>query len=91
MFLPLKDDNPLNRIGFQFVTVALVAACTVVWIVQAVGSERFDAELIFRLGMIPVTVLGDMSREPDMMTVTPWLTVVTSMFLHRASGTSSAT
>ncbi len=82
MFLPLKDDNPLNRIGFQFVTVALIAACTVVWIVQMVGGERFDAELIFRLGMIPVTVLGELRREPDMVTVTPWLTVFTSMFLH---------
>ena len=82
MFLPLKDENPLNRIGFQFVTVALIAACTVVWIVQAVGGDRFDAELIFRLGLIPVTVLGELSREPDMVMVTPWLTIVTSMFLH---------
>ncbi len=82
MFLPLKDDNPLNRIGFQFVTVGLIAACTVVWIVQMAGGERFDAELIFRLGMIPVTILGELTREPDMVTVTPWLTVFTSMFLH---------
>ena len=82
MFLPLRDDNPLHRIGFQFVTVALIAACTIVWIVQAIGGDQFDAELIFRLGMIPVTVLGELRREPDMVTVTPWLTIVTSMFLH---------
>ena len=82
MFLPLRDDNPLHRIGFQFVTVALIAACTIVWIVQAIGGDQFDSELIFRLGMIPVTVLGELRREPDMVTVTPWLTIVTSMFLH---------
>ena len=82
MFLPLKDDNPLNRIGFQFVTVGLLGACILVWIVQAVGGDHFDAELIFRLGMIPVTILGELRREPDMVTVTPWLTIATSMFLH---------
>ncbi len=82
MFLPLKDDNPLHRIGFQVVTVALLAACILVWLVQVVGGDDFDAELVFRLGMIPVTVLGDMQREPDMVTVPPWLTVFTSMFLH---------
>ena len=82
MFLPLRDDNPLHRIGFQFVTVALIAACTIVWIVQAIGGDQFDSELIFRLGMIPVTVLGELRREPDMVIVTPWLTIVTSMFLH---------
>ena len=82
MFLPLRDDNPLHRIGFQFVTLALIAACTVVWAVQAIGGDQFDAELVFRLGMIPVTVLGELRREPDMVAVTPWLTIVTSMFLH---------
>ena len=82
MFLPLRDDNPLHRIGFQFVTVALILACTVVWLVQWLGGDQFDAELVFRLGMIPVTVLGELRREPDMVTVTPWLTIVTSMFLH---------
>ena len=82
MFLPLRDDNPVNRIGFQFVTVGLIAACTVVWVVQWLGGDQFDAELVFRLGMIPVTVLGELRREPDMVTITPWLTIVTSMFLH---------
>ena len=82
MFLPLRDDNPLHRIGFQFVTVALILACTIVWVVQWLGGDQFDAELVFRLGMIPVTVLGELRREPDMVTVTPWLTIVTSMFLH---------
>ena len=82
MFLPLRDDNPLHRIGFQFVTLALIAACTIVWAVQAIGGDQFDAELVFRLGMIPVTVLGELRREPDMVAVTPWLTIVTSMFLH---------
>ena len=82
MFLPLRDDNPLHRIGFQFVTVAMIAACAVVWAVQAIGGDQFDAELVFRLGMIPVTVLGELRREPDMVAVTPWLTIVTSMFLH---------
>ena len=77
MFLPLRDDNPLHRIGFQFVTLALIAACTIVWAVQAIGGDQFDAELVFRLGMIPVTVLGELRREPDMVAVTPWLTIVT--------------
>ena len=38
MFLPLRDDNPVNRIGFQFVTVGLIAACTIIWVVQWLGG-----------------------------------------------------
>ncbi len=82
MFIPIRDDNPLRRILFHYVTTGLVAACVLVWIVQAIGGESFDAELIFRLGLIPVTVLGDLQREPAMVTVPPWLTIFTSMFLH---------
>ena len=82
MFFPLKDDNPTHRIGFQYVTVAVLAACVLVWLIQLLGGNEFDNELMFRLGMIPVTILGEMHREPDLITVPPWLTLFTSMFLH---------
>ena len=82
MFLPLKDENPLHRIGFQFVTVSLIAACTLVWLIQAQGGEAFDSRLVFRFGLIPETILGDLRRDPEMALATPWLTVFTSMFLH---------
>ena len=82
MFLPLKDENPLHRIGFQYVTVFLIAACILVWLVQAEGGAAFDSRLVFRLGLIPETILGDRRRDPEMALVTPWLTVFTSMFLH---------
>ena len=82
MFLPLKDENPLHRIGFQFVTVSLIAACVLVWLVQAQGGEAFDARLVFRFGLIPETILGDRRRDPEMALATPWLTLFTSMFLH---------
>ncbi len=82
MIIPLKDDNPLHRIPFQYVTVALIAACIIVWLVQWLGGDAFDAEIVFRLGMIPATVIGEAQRVPEFATIPPWSTLITSMFLH---------
>lgn len=30
--LPIKDDNPLSQIQFQYVTVALIAANTAIYL-----------------------------------------------------------
>jgi len=82
MLFPLKDDNPLHRIPFQYVTVALMAACVLVYLVQFLGGPQTDGEMVLGLGMIPATLFGEAELASKLYLVPPWLTLITSMFLH---------
>ncbi len=78
--IPLHDDNP-TRIT-PFVTIALIAACGVVFLVQFSAPPRAAAEMIYTYGIIPAVLLGP-TELPEAMAVLPaWATVLTSMFLH---------
>ena len=55
--LPLKDDNDLKRISFQYVTVGLIAACVAVFLWQlSLGEAQGRAALQF--GAIPSVLFG---------------------------------
>ena len=79
--LPLKDDNPLTRIPFQYVTLVLIGACVAVFLWQvslAAGGEA----AVLGLGAIPAVVFGSRELVPGLVLVPATLTLVTSMFLH---------
>ena len=79
--LPIKDDNPLNRIQFQYVTVALIAVCIAVFLWEvSLGDQRGRA--IFGFGHIPAVLFGTRTLPPELEQIPAWLTLVTSMFLH---------
>jgi membrane associated rhomboid family serine protease len=82
MLFPLKDENPLHRIPFQYVTVVVMAACVLVYLVQYLGGHQTNGEMIYGLGMIPVTLFGAGQLPPELYIVPPWLTLITSTFLH---------
>ena len=77
-FLPLKDYNPLQRIRFQTVTVALIGGCIAVYIWQVTLPSPDYA--IFTAGLIPAAAAGYLEGVDFMLP--PSLTVLTSMFLH---------
>ncbi len=78
MFLPLRDDNPTSR--FPFVTVALIAANTVVFLVQAAAPHGL-ALAALRFGAVPYEITHFRTlAEPAAFP--PLLTLLTSMFLH---------
>jgi len=76
-FLPLYDDNPISRT--PYVTYALIAACTLVFLWQ-LGQD--DDAVTATYGMIPAVVFGSARLAPDLAAIPPWMTIFTSMFLH---------
>ncbi len=79
--LPLKDDNPLTSIHFQYVTVAIIVACTGVFLWEvSLGADRDLA--IIGFGHIPSVLWGFRELPPELEQVPALFTLVTSMFLH---------
>ena len=79
--LPLKDDNVLKRISFQYVTVGLIVACAGVFLWQlSLGENQGRAALQF--GAIPSVLFGARNLAPDLCVIPSYLTLFTSVFLH---------
>ncbi|MEL7230650.1 MAG: rhomboid family intramembrane serine protease [Pseudomonadota bacterium] len=85
MFLPLSDGNPVRHVRLQFVTLALIGANIVVYLLVNVAglvSPQF-ASLAF--GHVPA-VANDLRTLPVQFRVVPddlyVLTAITSTFLH---------
>ena len=77
--IPLHDDNPTTI--KPYVTVALIASCTVVFLWQlslGAGGQR----AIYGLGVIPAVLLDNKILQPSLVMVPAAMTVITSMFLH---------
>ena len=76
MLLPLKDDNPLEIIPFQYVTVGIIVACVVVFLLQ-LGS---DGAITAGFGMVPAALLG--AEGAPGAPLPSALSLITSIFLH---------
>ncbi len=82
MLLPLHDDNPLRHIRFGYWTVGLILACVVVFGYQAMMPEREGMRFVYAYGAIPSVVFGRDALPPEIARLSPYLTLVSSMFLH---------
>jgi membrane associated rhomboid family serine protease len=82
VFLPLADHNRLRTIRFQYATVALIAACTLVFLWQESLTEDGAVRAIYAFGMIPSVLFGQDQLPPAVAVVPAPATLVTSMFLH---------
>lgn len=78
--IPLHDDNP-TRI-FPYVTVCVIAACTLVFLWQASLGEQAGQAVAYRLGLVPAVLTHHLQLPAELTPVAPLLTIVTSMFLH---------
>ena len=76
MILPLHDDNPTAT--RPYVTVGIMIACTLVYVLTLVGAQRAS----YLLGVVPAVLTGHLSFEPGMLHLPPYATVFTSMFMH---------
>jgi membrane associated rhomboid family serine protease len=84
MFVPLKDDNPLKLIRFQYVSLALIAVNVLVFLLT--GSLRGEEALMATaagLGVIPSELFGTAQvTDADIDILNEPATLFTYMFLH---------
>jgi membrane associated rhomboid family serine protease len=78
--IPLRDDNPSEL--RPVVTIALIAACTLVFLWQLAHGGRGAQAVIYSLGLIPSVLFGINQLPEELASVPPTLTIFTSMFLH---------
>ncbi len=83
MLIPIKDDNPLVSVRFQFVTVSIIALNIFVFLfVQgAVLGEISNAQAL-GLGYVPAVFFDHAELAPDLYILPSGATLVSYMFLH---------
>ena len=80
LILPIYDDTPRSRTAF--VTYGLIALCTVVFLWQLDQGERAQRAIAYAYGMVPAVLFGKAALPHHLQLLPPWLTLITSMFLH---------
>lgn len=83
MLLPVKDDNPVEFVSFQYVTIAIIALCTLVYLVDfwVIGVE--DGYLSYAAavgGFHPGTLLNGTPVAEGALP--PLYSIFASMFIH---------
>ncbi len=83
MFLPLKDNNPLVIISWQFVTASLIGVNILIFMLFQSGLVLPVAQAAnMNYGMIPAVILAIAEPDPRFAAIPGNLTLLTYMFLH---------
>lgn len=80
MFFPLKDENPTTRT--PVLTVAIIAACVVVFLLEAAAGQEGMQRIAYRYGLVPSVFFGNDIFPPGFGALPAPATLFTSMFLH---------
>jgi membrane associated rhomboid family serine protease len=78
--IPLRDDNPSGTP--QIVTIAFIVICVLVFLWQLSFGAQGGQRIVYALGVVPASLLGQGQLPPELSLVSPWMTVFTSMFMH---------
>jgi rhomboid family protein len=78
--IPISDENPTRLT--PFITWALVAACVAVFLWQLSFGQQAGQVLMFTLGFVPRNLFDHAVAASIYGIPWPWLTLITSMFLH---------
>jgi membrane associated rhomboid family serine protease len=80
VLLPYADDNPTRR--SPIVTIALIVACCATFLYQLALDPRATQPFVLSFGAIPGVVTGEYELSEELAVLPPYLTLVSSMFLH---------
>jgi membrane associated rhomboid family serine protease len=78
--IPLRDDNPSGTP--QIVTIAFIVMCVLVFLWQLSFGAQGGQRIVYALGVVPASLLGQGQLPAELSVVPPWMTVFTSMFMH---------
>jgi membrane associated rhomboid family serine protease len=78
--IPLRDDNPSGTA--PIVTIVFIVMCVLVFLWQLSFGPQGGQRIVYALGVVPATLLGQGQLPPELSLVSPWMTVFTSMFMH---------
>ncbi len=78
--IPLRDDNPVEIT--PVVTVGMIVACALVFLYQAMLGLRGGEAFVYQYGAIPAVVFAYAELPVELGAVSPYGSLVTSMFLH---------
>ena len=85
VFIPLSDDNPLRSVRFQWVTIALIAANVVVFLLENTsdGQAAIASFALVPSELFHVRIWGGTVPAPDQpLQVPEGLTLLSYQFLH---------
>ena len=74
VFLPLKDDNPLKVISFQYATVMLMTINLLVYIWQDSLIETELVRIAMSAGVVPTSLLGNAKLPAEFALLPPQAT-----------------
>jgi len=78
--IPLKDEN--STLYTPILSYAIIGICVVVFLTQ-ISSPGFDnGHLFYSYGVVPTSLLGIEPLPNDLNKIDPYLTLITSMFMH---------
>jgi membrane associated rhomboid family serine protease len=77
---PLRDDNPTTI--FPFLTILLIAVNVLVFMYQLSLGPKGEEVFVYQYGAIPAVLFGTQQLPASIVTIPPYLSLVTSMFLH---------
>ena len=82
VFVPLGDDNPRIWIRRPYVTLALIAACALVFVWQTGLPAGAGEAALYRFGIVPGVLWGNAGFPPGFAAPPAETTLLTSLFLH---------
>ena len=78
--IPLKDDNITN--STPILSYSIIAICIVVFLLQISSPGYTTGNLFYSYGVVPASLLGIEALPSDLEKIDPYLTIITSMFMH---------
>lgn len=82
MFIPLYDSNSLRHIRLQYVTIGLIAANIIVYLLTSFQSESAQIATVLGLGYIPAVVFDIQELPANFELIPEDLTYISYAFLH---------